>query len=200
MRSWGLVERLREGMGKQVSGPQEEWPYPEGDFESLDTDVLRSEALDVPAVHEISPFIDEIEEMICSATTLPLTSKALVDQEHCLAALDLIRANWPLQVLEAERLLAREHQVLEQAEREAEEIKRRAERQAALMLDQSQLVGMAEARAQEIIEGAEQDAARIVDRARHDVHDVYEGLERELDLLMRDIKDLVAARLSKLDR
>jgi vacuolar-type H+-ATPase subunit H len=201
MRSWGVVDRLRDAVGRPPAELEEKWPHGNADFQTRDP-VSRSDfgAVDLPTVHEISPFIDEIEEMICSATTLPLTSKALVDQEHCLAALDLIRANWPLQVLEAERLLEREGQVLERAEKEAEEIRQRAGRQASLIVDQSQLVSMAEARAREIVEGAEQEADRILDRARHDVRDVYGGLERELDLLMRDIKELVGARLASLNR
>jgi vacuolar-type H+-ATPase subunit H len=90
--------------------------------------------------------------------------------------------------------------VLERAEIEAEEIRQRAERQAALILDQSQLVKMAEVRAQEVLEAAEQEAARRLQRAEQDARDVYQGLERELDLLLRDVKELVAARLGRLRR
>ena len=57
---------------------------------------------------------------------------------------------------------------------------------------------MAEVRAREVIEAAQQDAARTRDQAEQDARDVYEGLERELDLLMRDIRELVAARLRRL--
>jgi hypothetical protein len=49
-----------------------------------------------------------------------------------------------------------------------------------------------------VIESAQQEAARIRERARQDARDVYEGLEHELDVLMRDIGDLVAARLKGL--
>ena len=151
-----------------------------------------------PSAHEISPFIDEIEEMLCSGTRVPMTSKAVVDQEQCLITLDMLRANWPLEVLEAQQVLAKEGQVLEQADTEARAIRERAERQAMLILEQSQLVKMAEVRAREVIEAAQQDAARTRDRAEQDARDVYDGLERELDLLMRDIKELVAARLRRL--
>ena len=201
MSRWGVGERMRQAVAKRLGEQEAEWPYADEDFESLDLHAgSRFEAGEPTSVHGISPFIDEMEEMICSAATLPMTSKALVDQDRCLAALDVIRANWPLEVLEAQRVLAKEGQVLEQAEADAEETRQRAKRQAAIILDQSQLVRMAEVRAQELVEAAEQDAARIRDRAQVDVRDVYEGLERELDLLMRDIKQLVGTRLSKLNR
>jgi hypothetical protein len=49
-----------------------------------------------------------------------------------------------------------------------------------------------------VIESAQQEAARIRERAQQDSRDIYEGLQHELDLLMRDIRDLVAARLKRL--
>jgi hypothetical protein len=199
MRSWSIRERVRDLIPVREDGFAEDEPYPEVGYEGLEAgnDVLRARR-EPPSPHEINPFIDEIEEMICSASKVPLTSKALVDQEQCLATLDVLRANWPLEVLEAQRVLAKEGEVIDRAEMEAEEIKRRAERQAGLILDQNQLIRVAEVRAEEVIESAQQEAARIRERAQQDARDVYEGLEHELDSLMRDIKDLVAARLKRL--
>jgi len=199
MRGWSIRERVKGLIPMHDEGFAENGLYPEMGYEGLDagSDALRTRR-ELPSPHEINPFIDEIEEMICSASKLPLTSKALVDQEQCLATLDVLRANWPLEVLEAQRVLAKEGEVIERAEMEAEEIKRRAERQAGLILDQNQLVRVAEVRAEEVIESAQQEAARIRERAQQDARDVYEGLEHELDSLMRDIKDLVSARLKRL--
>lgn len=201
MSRWGVGERMRQAIVRRLEEQEAEWPCAEEELEGLDSNAASRFDVGGPTcAHDISPFIDEMEEMICSAATVPMTSKALVDQERCLAALDVIRANWPLEVLEAQRVLAKEDQVLQQAEAEAEEIRERARRQAAIILEQSQLVRMAEGRAQELVEAAEQDAARIRDRAQLDVREVYEGLERELDLLMRDIKELVGSRLARLSR
>jgi len=199
MRGWSIRERVRDLIPVREGGFDAEVSYPDIGYEGLDTGehLLRARR-EPPSAHEINPFIDEIEEMICSASKVPLTSKALVDQEQCLATLDVLRASWPLEVLEAQRVLANEGEVIERAEMEAEEIKQRAERQAGLILDQSQLVQVAEVRAQEAIESAQREAARIRERAQQDARDVYEGLEHELDLLMRDIRDLVAARLKRL--
>jgi hypothetical protein len=199
MRNWSIRERVRDLIPVREERFAEDEPYPEVGYEGLEAgnDVLRARR-EPPSAHEINPFIDEIEEMICSASKVPLTSKALVDQEQCLATLDVLRANWPLEVLEAQRVLAKEGEVIDRAEMEAEEIKRRAERQAGLILDQNQLIRVAEVRAEEVIESAQQEAARIRERAQQDARDVYEGLEHELDSLMRDIKDLVAARLKRL--
>lgn len=155
---------------------------------------------DLLSPREISLFIDEIEDVIHSGVSLPLTSKAVIDQEECLGTLEMLRANWPWEMLEAKRILSEEGQVLGRAEAEAEEIRQRAERQAAFILDQSQLIKVAEARAQEMIESAEKEAAQVRHQAQRDARDVYQGLEQELDLLLRDIKELVAARLGKLRR
>jgi hypothetical protein len=199
MRSWSIRDRVRDLVPRREDGFVTGGSYPDSGYEGFDTGSdVQLPRREPPSAHEINPFIDEIEEMICSASKVPLTSKALVDQQQCLATLDVLRANWPLEVLEAQRVLAKEGEVIERAEMEAQEIKRRAEREAGLILDQSQLVKVAEVRAQEAIESAQQEAARIRERARQDARDVYEGLEHELDSLMRDIRDLVAARLKRL--
>jgi hypothetical protein len=199
MLGWNVLERVREVVPSRIREIEADESYSEDDYEGLHVGNDRTYAMgEPPSVHEISPFIDEIEEMICSGARVPMTSKALVDQEQCLTTLDMLRANWPLDVLEAQRVLAKEGQVLEQADAEAQAIRERAEREAVLILEKSQLVRMAEVRAREVIDAAQQDAARTRDQAQQDARDVYAGLERELDLLMRDIKELVAARLRRL--
>jgi len=151
-----------------------------------------------PSAYEISLFIDEVEDLICSGVSIPLTSRVLIDQEECLDTLEVLRTNLPWEMLEAKRVLSEQEGVLEQAEAEAEEIRQLAELQAAFILDRSQLVKMAETRAQELIARAEREAAQVLRLAEQDARDVYQGLGRELDLLMRDIKELVAARLKRL--
>jgi hypothetical protein len=197
MRVWDIRERLRNsGTVRSADVQAEESPLV-GEYEDLDVGRVYDDE-GVSFVHEMSAFVDEVEDRLCAAVRLPMTSKALVDQEECLAALDALRANWPLEVLQAQRVLAQEGKVLEQAEVEADQIKQRAERQAGLIMDQNQLVQMAEVRAQEVIEAAEQEAEQIRRQAERDARDVYEGLEHELDLLTRDLKELVAARLGRL--
>jgi adenylosuccinate lyase len=148
-----------------------------------------------PSPYEISLFIDELEDLLCSGFSVPLSSRVLVDQEQCLDALEILRANLPWEMLEAKRILSEQEVVVEQAEVEAEEIRQLAERQAAFILDQSHLVKMAETRARELVEAAEQEAAQILRLAAQDSRDLYESLERELDLLVRDIKELLTSRL-----
>jgi adenylosuccinate lyase len=151
-----------------------------------------------PSAYEISLFIDEVEDLLCSGVSLPLTSRVLIDREQCLDTLEILRANLPWEMLEAKRILSEQEGVLEQAEVEAEEIRQLAERQAAFILDQSQLVKMAEARAYELMESKEREAAQLLGLAQQDARDLYQSLERELDLLVRDIKELLASRLGKL--
>jgi hypothetical protein len=151
-----------------------------------------------PSPFEISLFLDELEDVIDSGVSVPLTSRILIDQEQCLDALEILRANLPWEMLEAKRILAAQEAVLEQAEAEAEETRQLAERQASFILDQSHLVKMAETRAQEVVEAAEQEAVQILRMAEQDARHLYEGLERELDLLVRDIKELLGSRLREL--
>lgn len=174
-------------------------PSYEQDCEARDSEAGPTyDAHAVPSAREINLFIDEMEDLLSSGLSVPFSSKALIDRDQCLETLEVLRASWPWEMLEAKRILSEEGQVLEQAEAEAVEIRELAERQAAFILDQSQLVKAAETRAREMIGAAEQECVQLQRLAEQDARDIYQGLERELDLLVRDIKELVAARLKKL--
>ena len=173
-----------------------EKPYPDEELDVMEPDQPPTYEDHAPlSAHELSVFIDELADLLYSASSIPLTSKAIVDREQCLETLEVLRANMPWEMLEAKRILSEEEQVLERAEAEAEEIRQLAERQAAFILDQSQLAKAAETRAQETIDAAEREAARVLRMAEKDAEDLYRSLEGELDMLVQDIKALMAARL-----
>lgn len=181
------------------SGLRSERPSYAEELEAMEAGQNLTYEEQVPlSAHEVSVFIDELEDLLRSGYSVPLTSKAVVDRGECLNTLEVLRANMPWEMLEAKRILSHEEQVLERAQVEAEEITQLAERQAALILDQTQLLKAAEARAQEVMEAAEREAARVVRLAEKDARDLYHSLGAELDMLVHDIKELMAARLKEL--
>jgi cell division septum initiation protein DivIVA len=185
-------------MAQELYLKTEEMPDHE---ESELADLIHAQTYDdrVPlSPQEITVFIDELVDLVSTGLSVPFTSRALIDRGQCLDTLELLRANMPWEMLEAKRILSEEDRVLERAETEAEQIRQQAERQAAFILDQSQLVKAAETRAQEVMEAADAEAARIVRLAQKDARDLYHSLAEELDLLVRDIKTLMASRFKVL--
>lgn len=137
--------------------------------------------------------LDELEKVVAKGVALPFFSPGLVDRDRCLELIDLMRAALPEEVTAAQRIIAGEGEVLARAQEGAEEIRQRAEREAALMVEESQLTKMAEIRSQNIIQEGEKEAEKIVEAAENQAYRIFLKLEHTLDLLKAEAKEAMAA-------
>jgi len=141
----------------------------------------------------LGKLIDELEEVIAAGFGIPMTSQGLIDRERCLELIDLLRTSLPGEVVAARRIIESEDKVLADAQAEAERIRERAEKEAALILEENQLMRMAEFRSQSIIQEGEREAGRIVREAENRAYQIYLRLEHALDLLKAELKETLAS-------
>jgi vacuolar-type H+-ATPase subunit H len=141
----------------------------------------------------LGKLIDELEEAIASGVSIPMTSQSLIDRGRCLELIDLLRTSLPGEVVAARRIIESEEKVLSDARAEAERICQRAEKEAALILEENQLMRMAELRSQSIIQEGEREAERIVGEAEGRAYEIYLRLEHALDLLKAELKETLAS-------
>jgi len=141
----------------------------------------------------LGKLIDELEGVIAAGFTIPMTSQGLIDRERCLELIDLLRTSLPREVVAARRIIESEDKVLADARAEAGRIRQRAEREAALILEENQLMRMAEFRSQSIIQEGEREAERIVREAENRAYQIYLRLEHALDLLKAELKETLAS-------
>jgi len=137
--------------------------------------------------------IDELEGVIAAGLSIPMTSQGLIDRESCLELIDLLRTSLPREVVAARRIIESEDKLLADARAEAERIRQRAEREAALILEENQLMRMAEFRSQSILQEGEREAERIVREAENRAYQIYLRLEHALDLLKAELKETLAS-------
>lgn len=137
--------------------------------------------------------IDELEAVIAGGLGIPMTSQSLIDRGRCLELIDLLRTSLPGEVVAARRIIESEDKVLSDARAEAESIRQRAEKEAALILEENQLMRMAELRSQSIIQEGEREAERIVREAEGRAYEIYLRLEHALDLLKAELKETLAS-------
>lgn len=142
----------------------------------------------------LGKLIDELEEAIASGVGIPLTSQGLIDKERCFQLIDLLRTSLPGEVVTARRIIESEGAVLADARAEAAQIRQRAEKEAALILEENQLMRMAEMRSQGIIQEGEKEAQKIVQEAESRAYEIYLRLEHALDLLKSELKETLASR------
>lgn len=122
--------------------------------------------------------LDQLEQMVETARTLPMSASVLVNRAEVLELLTQAREALPGDLQEANVVLA-----------DAEDLMTRADVAAESTLDE------ATARAQTIVEEAQQKAATIVERARYEAEDLRTRVTEEVNELQQRTNNEVEQQL-----
>jgi len=141
---------------------------------------------------DVAKLLDELEVVIEEGWSIPLAKRTLVEHGTCAYLIDLLRTALPEDLAEAQLIKQNEDKILTDARAQAEEIVQLARRQADLILGESQLMEMAKLRSRAIVQQGEQQVAKIVQRAQNYADEVCLKLERDLNFLLAEVKDMVA--------
>ena len=116
----------------------------------------------------VDELLDMLFEMIDEANSMPLSSdKCILERDKALDLLDEIKAQFPVELGEAKKLLAARADYIASAKREGELIRKQAEEKARQMLAEDELTAQAKQKANEMIKVAE-DRSRELRRAANE--------------------------------
>lgn len=132
--------------------------------------------------------IDRLDQMIESASEIPLTGRCLIDAEEALDILDRIRNAIPEEVKRAEWLTAEKERVIQEGQEEAERMLAQAEEYVAKVVNESEITRKANEQRDQMIAEAEREAERIRKEAREYAHSVLQSLEEALDRTLSVVK------------
>jgi len=142
--------------------------------------------------------LDELDELVSTARSLPMSSSAIVGRQEALDLIDRAREAVPTAVHRAEEIVADADAVLAQGREESQRILNHAQEEAERLVAGENIVRMANDRADAIISTAEERAARL----RHGADDYSDrslaALQAEIDKLAEQVqagRDALAARL-----
>ena len=113
----------------------------------------------------LESILNELDEVLEGAVTLPLTSKCMVDAERIRELIDDIRLNIPSEIKQARAVVADRNEILSGAKQEAEDLIRRAEERAKNLVDNDTIVRQANAKGMAMLSEASQKAADMVAQA-----------------------------------
>lgn len=140
--------------------------------------------------------LDRLEQMIESATEIPLTGKCLIDAEEALDLLDRVRNAIPEEVKRAEWLTAERDRVIREGQAEAERMLAQAQEYIAKMVSESEITRRAKEERERILASAREQADQIEREARRYAESVLaqlqEHLERTLEVVKRGRDELSA--------
>ena len=125
----------------------------------------------------VEELVDMLFDMIDEAKNAPLSNgKCVIERDKALDLLDDIKAQFPVELAEARKILNARNEYVAAAKREADEIRKRAEIEAKQMVDENQLMSQARQRANEMVAQAEGKAKEV---RRHPADELHPLLRRE---------------------
>ncbi|QHI73821.1 ATPase [Aminipila terrae] len=110
---------------------------------------------------KVLELLDEIEEIVDTSTSFPLTGKIMVDAEEILEIVKEIRVELPDEIQQAQWIKDERQRILEEAKKEYETVITDAKRQAEVMIENDDIVVKSKMRADEIMRIAEENCKQL---------------------------------------
>ena len=132
--------------------------------------------------------IEELQEIVETSKTMPLTGKKVINAEQLLEVIDEMRTNIPNEVKQAKIIAADSSNIIQKSKQEAERIVQQAEDRAKSMVERHEITRQAQQRAAEILASAESDAAKIKQAANNYIENVLKKADDQLSANLAELK------------
>ena len=137
----------------------------------------------------VEELLDILYEMIDEAKGVPLSSeKCMIERDRALDILDDIRAQFPMELKEAKKLLENRTEYINAAKREAEVMKKQAEEEVRQILSENQLLKQAQKKSEEMVQVAEERSRELRRAANEYCDDALRRTEEAVAEAFEEIK------------
>ena len=141
------------------------------------------------AQQDVMELLDMLYTMIDDAWSVPLgKDKCMIERDPVLNILDEIKAQLPLEITEAKRLVAARDEYINNARKEAEAIKKTAEDYARQLVDEQEIVRVSRAKGNEIMTSAENRSRELRRVANEYVDDAMRRTEEAVAAALDEIR------------
>lgn len=138
---------------------------------------------------EVTELLEVLYNTIADAWSVPLgKDKCMINRESVLSLLDEIKAQLPIELAEAKRLLAARDEFVMNAKREAEAIRKAAEEQARRLVEEQEITRIARAHANEIITNSEAKSKELVRASNEYVDDALRRTEEAVTAALNEVR------------
>jgi len=139
--------------------------------------------------NEVTELLEVLYNTVADAWSVPLgKDKCMINRESVLSLLDEIKAQLPIELAEAKRLLAARDEFVGNAKREAEAIRKAAEEQARRLVEEQEITRVARAHANEIITNSESKSRELVRAANEYVDDALRRTEEAVASALSEVR------------
>lgn len=139
--------------------------------------------------NEVMELIDELYSMVSEAWGVPLgNDKCIVERDKVLNMIEDIKAQLPVELSEAKRLVSARDEFIGNAKKEAESIRRTAEEKARALVDEQEIVRIARTRSSELMANAENKSRELRRVASDYVDDILRRSEESLAAALNEVR------------
>ncbi len=143
---------------------------------------------------DVLKLIDEVEDIVEGGSSLPFSSRVMIDKDELLDIIKEIRINLPDEIKQAAWIKEERQRILDDAQSDADTLLSDAENKLEEMLEEEGISKMANQRAEEIINRAQINAKEIrlgaMEYADSLLLDTQESLKEVIGLLNDNRKEL----------
>ena len=137
----------------------------------------------------VEELLDMLFEMIDEAKNAPLSSdKCVIERDRALDLLDDIRSQFPMELAEARKMMARRAEMESESKRKADSIVKAAEERARQMLSEDSIALQARQRANEMVQQAEERSRELKRSANEYCEDALRRTEEAVAEAYDEIK------------
>lgn len=137
----------------------------------------------------VEELLDMLFELVDEAKNVPLSGdKCMIERDRALDLIDDIRAQFPMELAEAKKLIASRNDYIGAAKREAEHIKNQAQADAQKMLSEQTILIQAKQRSSELMQQAEERSKELKRSANEYCEDALRRTEEAVAEAHDEIK------------
>ena len=136
----------------------------------------------------VEHLLDQLDEMVDNAATLPLSNKILIDGEKLRRLLEDMRLDMPKDVQSARAIVTDRTSIIENARKEAEGIVRQAEERARTMIAKDTITQQAQEKANDLLAQTRVKAGEIRKAANEYVDDLMQRTDESIALSLSELR------------
>ena len=135
----------------------------------------------------IEKLLDDMENMLLDSTRVPLTNKRVIEEDEIAEFIDEIREILPKEIFEARKIVAERNKILEDAQKESQNIIEQAKSYVAKLTDEHTIAKHAEEQAKIIINEANISAEELKLNSVTYAKDVFDYLSGSVERTLESI-------------
>lgn len=137
---------------------------------------------------DINALIDSLEDIIASATHIPMSNKIVITEQKIYEIIDEMRARMPEELKQARWIVKEKEEMLVEAEKESQRIIKEAQDRASDIASEKEVVKLAEQKANQVIEEARAKEKEIRLGAEDYADEALANLEVTLGKLLTTVQ------------